>query len=270
VAGSGLGRFIACSRVRCRFAAEAAKRLSAYKYRLQNGDRERQTGPAPAAMRASEWHRRRSAAVVVDQPAGSTRGSTHVCPVEQTRLQDHPVLRPLLVITGLVPVIHAGFSALTQCVDGRNKSTAVRFCKYGCSQQDGHNPRSPRPGVTRPSTSFYRSAVLAGKAWMPGTSPGKGLPKLLCGRQCSPPRCNDDRTGQPWVTPGYDDLWSKFAHHSFCLHGDPSARSDYGKRETSSAFSVMNSRSAGTPSRVLSMPRRIAALISPGSVTRSP
>ena len=44
----------------------------------------------------------------------------------------------------------------------------------------------------------------------------------------------------------------------------------YPKRETSTAFSVMNSSKAGVPSRVFSMPRRIAAWISPGSVTRSP
>jgi hypothetical protein len=42
------------------------------------------------------------------------------------------------------------------------------------------------------------------------------------------------------------------------------------KRETSTAFSVMNSSSAGVPSRVFSMPRRIAGTISSGSVTRSP
>jgi hypothetical protein len=45
---------------------------------------------------------------------------------------------------------------------------------------------------------------------------------------------------------------------------------DYPNRETSTAFSVMNSSSAGVPSRVFAMPRRIAAWISPGSVTRSP
>src|SRR5437588_1023487 len=47
-------------------------------------------------------------------------------------------------------------------------------------------------------------------------------------------------------------------------------RAGYAKRETSTAFSVMNSRRAGVPSRVFSMPRRIAGTICSGSVTRSP
>jgi hypothetical protein len=85
-------------------------------------ERHQVNGNWPAATCGRAWHRRGSAAVVIDQPAGSTRGSTQICPVEQTRLQDHRVLPTLLVITGLVLVIHAGFSALTQCVDGLNKS----------------------------------------------------------------------------------------------------------------------------------------------------
>src|SRR2546427_8914535 len=40
--------------------------------------------------------------------------------------------------------------------------------------------------------------------------------------------------------------------------------------EKSSAFSVMNSSSVGTPSRVLAIPRLIAGTISSGSVIRSP
>src|SRR5437868_9261280 len=47
-------------------------------------------------------------------------------------------------------------------------------------------------------------------------------------------------------------------------------RPGYAKRETSTAFSVMNSRRAGVPSRVFSMPRRIAGTICSGSLTRSP
>jgi len=40
--------------------------------------------------------------------------------------------------------------------------------------------------------------------------------------------------------------------------------------ETRVSFAVMNSSRAGLPACVCSMPRRIAALISPGWVTRSP
>ena len=43
-----------------------------------------------------------------------------------------------------------------------------------------------------------------------------------------------------------------------------------GNMEKSSAFSVMNSRSAGVPSRVWRIARWMAGTISPGSVTRSP
>src|SRR5215510_12445771 len=47
-------------------------------------------------------------------------------------------------------------------------------------------------------------------------------------------------------------------------------RQETGYIEKSSAFSVMNSRSAGTPSCVFTMARLMAGTISEGSVTRSP
>ena len=47
-------------------------------------------------------------------------------------------------------------------------------------------------------------------------------------------------------------------------------RRDQANIEKSSAFSVMNSSSAGTPSRVLATARRMAGTMSSGSVTRSP
>src|SRR5439155_18683343 len=43
-----------------------------------------------------------------------------------------------------------------------------------------------------------------------------------------------------------------------------------GKIEKSTAFSVMNSSSAGVPSRVFAIARLMAGTMAPGSVTRSP
>src|SRR5690606_26954567 len=47
-------------------------------------------------------------------------------------------------------------------------------------------------------------------------------------------------------------------------------RRGYLNLETATSLAVMNSRSAGWPRSVASMPRRIAGTISAGSVTRSP
>jgi hypothetical protein len=54
------------------------------------------------------------------------------------------------------------------------------------------------------------------------------------------------------------------------LEVEPGVVKVQGKRDTSVAFSVMNSKRAGLPSFVALMPRLIASLIWPGSVTRSP
>ena len=54
------------------------------------------------------------------------------------------------------------------------------------------------------------------------------------------------------------------------LQVEPGVIDVQGKRDTSTAFSVMNSKRAGVPSLVFWMPRFIASLIWPGSVTRSP
>jgi hypothetical protein len=51
---------------------------------------------------------------------------------------------------------------------------------------------------------------------------------------------------------------------------DPARVDPYLNLETSTSLLVMNSRSAGVPCLVCSMPRRIAGTISSGSVTRSP
>jgi hypothetical protein len=53
-------------------------------------------------------------------------------------------------------------------------------------------------------------------------------------------------------------------------HPAEPAFGSHGNIEKSTAFSVMNSSSAGVPSRVLSIARLMAGAIAPGSVTRSP
>jgi len=58
--------------------------------------------------------------------------------------------------------------------DGRVKPRAVRLRETGCLQRSIRNQRSPWPGLARPSTSSWALAISAAKAWMPGTSPGKG------------------------------------------------------------------------------------------------
>src|SRR5271163_3767771 len=71
------------------------------------------------------------------------------------------------------------------------------------------NQRSPWSGSTRgpsahgldpwASTSYWALVISSAKAWMPGSSPGKGRLQLYCGSRGPIPRCRNYSTGQPKI-----------------------------------------------------------------------
>src|SRR5882724_8836517 len=91
-----------------------------------------------------------------------------------------------------------------QGVDGRAKPTAVRFSfLLQLHEEDtGTTFGSPWPDLFRPPTSSNVALSTAGKAWMAGTSPAKGI--VGCIERATNNRFRS--TGQPWAKPGQDEI----------------------------------------------------------------
>src|SRR5713101_1214830 len=54
-----------------------------------------------------------------------------------------------------------------RCISAGSFCTAVRLSDIICFWRSRHNPRSPWPGLARPSTPSFRSTERLAKTWVP-------------------------------------------------------------------------------------------------------
>ena len=147
----------------------------------------------------------------------------------------------------------------------------------------GKSPAVPGSGEPRPQ-EMERSRALRYSArdsgprwvrpwhsWLCGTN--RGSARRRDRAQCTRPQGRLHRAGRraaPPAQPYAEGLGEPARHRAKRGSVTVAVSVAHVKREKSTAFSVMNSRRTGVPSRVFSIPRLIAGTIAPGSVTRSP